>query len=180
MDCLSRSGSYEVGLDIFRIIVLKHVRTLSFHMGSRSVRTARSILGHLGVRRLTSHGVVRLDNKRQRLMFVTRTLMGRPEVLLLSRPADTLSLRGRFGLLALLGELARRGRFAALIALRRLSLTTGFTSRVVVLRGNRICVRKGPRRVFARSVVRRVCHIGAGVCVSRRNIPRIVPLRTVA
>lgn len=60
--------------------------------GSRVVRGIGRTLGVIRLRNCRGHRVDRVSNNRRRQITVTETVIGRPSILLLSRPLSTLSL----------------------------------------------------------------------------------------
>lgn len=109
------------------IVVPTFVTNIS--AGRTSVHTVR-VLSFVKLGRQTSRGPGRLSNKRGRQMTMTHTLVGRPTIVLTSRPSKDLSSRGGRRLRRLFFSL--EGHFKrAFIVIARSRTLTGVASHAV-------------------------------------------------
>lgn len=111
------------------------------------------LLSHMHLapnRSFTSQLPNRLSNNRHRHITVTHTLTPRPDVLVTSRPISTLSISVHLNMLGLLTHLRHRRGLNILCVARSVTATHRFSSRVVIVHGNRLMRRKPTSRIVLR------------------------------
>lgn len=131
-------------------------------------------LGLIGLRKFRGHSISSLSNNRRRHVTVTHTVMGRPGILLLSRPLNTLSLGLHRDVRCRLVHLGRRLKVAFMCIARSRRRTLAVSSAVIIV--GRKCVRRinaprgvcgRPRGTFITSFVKRDGVVSKAVVGSR-------------
>lgn len=117
--------------------------------GRRTGRGTVGLLTGIGLSSGTGRCPDHLDNNRGRHMTVTHTLTVRPGMLLLSRPASTLSPRVIGRMLSIVGRLTGANVAVILIA-RRVNFTGSISSAICFVSNNCLVRDNAPSRIFGR------------------------------
>lgn len=149
-----RLGAMFRGCTLFSRVSVTRGVTFKLGVGNGSGNCVHSgvrcTLGLIGLRKCKSHSPSSLDNNRRRQVTVTHTVMGRPGILLLSRPLNTLSLGLHRSVRCRLVQLGGRLKVAFICMARSRRRTLAVSSAVIIV--GRKCVRRvnAPRSVCGR------------------------------
>lgn len=118
--------------------------------GSRDVPGIGHTLGVIGVDSCRCHSMGSLSNKRRRHVTVTHTVIGRPRMLLLSRPLTTLSLGVEGSVRLRLGRVRSHLKVAFMCIARSRRRTLALDSAVIIVDRKRVRRVKAPASVCGR------------------------------
>lgn len=173
-------GSVPFPFRVMELVLMgrtPHLGLLRFE-GRDDVERARAAMERLGISALAERSVLELSGGERQLTMVARALCQDAELILLDEPTAFLDLEHRLAVLAVVRELAARGRGALLVS-HDLGLAARFCDRIAILGGGRVLADGPPTRVLSPELLREGFGIEAELLTASDGSPVVVP-RTVA
>lgn len=150
-----------------------HLGLLRFE-SRQDVERAREAMERLGIAGLAERSVLELSGGERQLVVVARALCQDAELILLDEPTAFLDLEHRLAVLAVVRELAERGR-SALVVSHDLGLAARFCHRMAILAGGRVLADGAPERVLRPELLREGFGIEAEILAASDGSPVVVP-----
>lgn len=152
--CGERVGAMFRGCTLFPRLGIVSGVNFNLGLGGMSGSIVRrgmgEVLGVMKLRNFRGESIALLSNKRRRQITVTETLIGRPGILLLSRPLNTLSTGVHGRVRVRLGGVRERMKVAFVCIARSRRRTLSVSSAMMIVGGNRVRRVNDPASVCGR------------------------------
>ena len=165
-------GSVPFPFRVMELVLMgrtPHLGLLRFE-GRDDVERARAAMERLGISALAERSVLELSGGERQLTMVARALCQDAELILLDEPTAFLDLEHRLAVLAVVRELAARGRGALLVS-HDLGLAARFCDRIAILGGGRVLADGPPTRVHSPELLREGFGIEAELLTASDGTP---------
>ncbi|MCG8590163.1 MAG: heme ABC transporter ATP-binding protein [Proteobacteria bacterium] len=147
--------------------------------GAADADRVEAALRRMALLDLADRAVPSLSGGERQLVLFARALVQEPEWLLLDEPTAFLDLRHRLRLLAVVRELARRGR-GSLVVSHDLGLAARTCDRLLLLHEGRLVAQGSPAEVLTPERLRDVYGIEARVVTTPEGALAVAPLAPIS
>ena len=141
--------SPDAQLTVFEAVLLGRKPYLQWSYSDDDYGRAEGIIRQMGLADLAGRPVSGLSGGEAQKVVIARALAQSPRVLLLDEPTSNLDLKNQMEVMALIGDIVRQGRLAAVVALHDLNLAVRFADDFLLLKDHRVFAAAGPGELTA-------------------------------
>ncbi len=176
---LSQNTACDANLNVYEIILLGLVDSLSFRVTPEDQEKVASVMELMSVSQFAGRKISELSGGQRQLVFIAQTLVRNPRVLIMDEPASALDLNKQFKLMNFLRDITREKQFTTLVTLHQMDLAARYADHVVVLDQGSVYGEGRPREVFTERMLREVYGVEAEIYQDRHGGRHVVALDCV-
>jgi iron complex transport system ATP-binding protein len=180
MSYLPQNDSDYSCMRAIEVVLLGRLSQLGRKVRQEDLDIVLGIMKSLNIEDLAMRKINELSGGQRKLVYIAQTLVGKPQVLLMDEPANSLDLQKQLELCQLLRKLVIKNNINLLVVLHDLNLAARYADQVVVFNEKGTIYGSGPvKEVFTEKMLLDVYGVRAHLVTDETGIPVVSPIASV-
>jgi iron complex transport system ATP-binding protein len=163
MSYMEQNTDCEAELNVFEIVLLGMVQSLSFYVSEQDIAKVNEVLKLLDIQRFADRKVGELSGGQRQLVFIAQALVKDPKVLILDEPTSALDLYHQFKLIKFIRKITQQRGCVTIMTLHHLDVALKYSDRMVVIDSNTVYQEGTPDEVFTEKMLAEVYRVKADI-----------------
>ena len=163
MSYMEQNTDCEAELNVFEIVLLGMVQSLSFYVSEQDVEKVTGVLRLLGIEKYAGRKIGELSGGQRQLVFIAQALVKDPKVLVLDEPTSALDLYHQFKLIKFIRKVTKERGCVTIMTLHHLDVALKYSDRVVVISENTVYGEGSAEEMFTEKMLAEVYRVKADI-----------------
>ncbi|UAB73334.1 ABC transporter ATP-binding protein [Vibrio sp. SCSIO 43132] len=146
---LPQSYECNAALTVFESILLALKHNAKWRVTSEDLVLVEQILNELGISHLSDKDLSELSGGQKQMAAVARTLVRKPDIVLLDEPTSALDLHHQLSIMTMVKKKAVEENFTVIAALHDLNLAAEFCDELILLRNGNLVAQGAPEMILS-------------------------------
>ncbi len=161
MSYMEQNTDCEADLNVFEIVLLGMVQSLSFYVSEQDIAKVNDVLELLDIKKYANRKVGELSGGQRQLVFIAQALVKDPKVLVLDEPTSALDLYHQFKLIKFIKKVTKERGCVTIMTLHHLDVALKYSDRVVVISNNTVYGEGSADEMFTEKMLAEVYRVKA-------------------
>jgi iron complex transport system ATP-binding protein len=146
---LPQSYDCHAALTVFESILLALKHNTSWRVTARDLNLVDNIIQQLSLEHLANNDLSDLSGGQKQMAAVARTLVRKPDIVLLDEPTSALDLHHQLSIMSMVKKMALEEKFTVIAALHDLNLAAEFCDELILLRKGEVIAQGIPENILS-------------------------------
>lgn len=169
MSYMEQNTDCEADLNVFEVVLLGMVQSLSFYISPEDVAKVNDVLRLLGISQYADRKIGELSGGQRQLVFIAQALVKDPKVLIMDEPTSALDLYHQFNLIKFISKITKERGCTTIMTLHHLDVALKYSDRVVVIANNTVWGEGTPGEMFTESMLADVYRMKANIILDEKG-----------
>lgn len=160
---MEQSTDLDVELNVFEIVLLGMVQSLSFYVSEEDIQAVNDVLDLLDIRQFAQRKIGEISGGQRQLVFIAQALIKKPSVLIMDEPTSALDLYHQFKLMEFISRITKELNCVTIMTLHHLDVALKYSDNMVVVKDHKVYSEGSPEDVFTEEMLSEVYNVNSKI-----------------